>query len=535
MRRLPLLVSAALVAVIGIDNAMAEPTGGPIDLRPVVAAPKKKTVRGIAVPLPRLRPAGTAFIAATTDDIHTGTIRAPSGEATPPLVEEPPQPTDSFVGSFFGSLFGSSDSTEPPPAGPEAAAPVDVPKADALPSAPVRDAGSTHREPVEEPPLAEDGFPPALRPTSPLRLVGQPYELVRTLQSLQDQIAQGSTDALVTQRSLRAEIDEAFAAANPKVWQDHRNAAAAVTYVLSGGSPSILRRLGDLNPPPAIDDRLIDGVLAYIEGKEPDANRLLGDIDVFDLPPSMGAQLALAQSALAVRSDPVKALRLLDTARLLAPGTLVEEAALRRELFVADRIKDDRKIESLARQYLSRFRHSVYAANFRNHFAAAISRMDLAKDTDQARRVGDMLAAMEPPARRQLYLVLAVAAVVKGKTATAMMAAENALSLSGGGSGDEARSRLYRAAAGLADPKSFDAAVADLGGVNRSLLSKSDDAFYEAVAATLEGIGSGTKRPAKAASAPAAQRAEPDTKLSPLLTRAADSIKAADTLLLAAK
>lgn len=534
MRWLPLFVSAALVAAIGVDNAMAESTGGPIDLRPVVAAPKKKTVRRVAVPLPRLRPAGTAVVAAVTDEIHTGTIKAPSGGTKPPVVDEPPEPTDSFVGSFFGSLFGASDSAEPPPARPEAT-PVDVPEADALPAGPAPDADRAQGEPVEEPPLAEDAFPPTLRPSSPLRLVGQPYELVRTLQSLQDQIAQGSTDALVSQRNLRAEIDEAFAAANPKVWQDHRNAAAAVTYVLSGGSPSILRRLGNLNPPPAIDDRLIDGVLAYIEGKEADANRLLGDIDVFDLPPSMGAQLALAQSALAVRSDPVKALRVLDTARLLAPGTLVEEAALRRELFVADRIKDDRKIESLARQYLTRFRHSVYAANFRNHFAAAISRMDLAKDTDQAKRVGDMLAAMEPPARRQLYLVLAVAAVIKGKTATATMAAENALSLSGRGSGDEARSRLYRAAALLAEPGSFDAAVADLGGVNRNLLSKSDDAFYEVVAATLEGIGSGTKPPVKTASAPGAQLDETDTDLTPLFTRAADGIKAADTLLLAAK
>lgn len=535
MSRLPLLVSAALIAVIGIDNAVAESTGGPIDLRPVVAAPKKKTVRRVAVPLPRLRPAGAAIVAAATDDIHTGTIRAPSGEAPPPVVEEPPEPTDSFVGSFFGALFGAPDSAEPLRQMPPAAA-VDVPESEdrAENPAPVSKSAATE-VPAEEPPQTEDAFGPALRPTSPLRLAGQPYELVRTLQSLQDQIAQGSTDALVSQRNLRAEIDEAFAAANPKVWQDHRNAAAAVTYVLSGGSPSILRRLGNLNPPPAIDVRLIDGVLAYIEGKEPDANRLLGDIDVFDLPPSMGAQLALAQSALAVRSDPVKALRLLDTARLLAPGTLVEEAALRRELFVADRIKDDRKIESLARQYLSRFRHSVYAANFRNHFAAAISRMDLAKDTDQAKRVGDMLAAMEPPARRQLYLVLAVAAVIKGKTATATMAAENALSLSGGGSGDEARSRLYRAAASLADPKSFDAAVADLGGVNRSLLSKSDNAFYEAVAATLEGVSSGTKRPAKTTSVPAVQLDETDTELTPLLTRAADGIKAADTLLLAAK
>jgi chemotaxis protein MotC len=367
----------------------------------------------------------------------------------------------------------------------------------------------------------------------------QPYQLLRELQMLQDQIAQGSTKALLDQRALRARMDVELAAADAAAWQDRRNAFAAVTYVLSGGAPAILARLQGLAPAPAVDKRLVDGALAYAEGKEEEAGRALADIDAFDLPPSMGAQVALAQSALAVRSDPEKTLKLLDVARLLAPGTLVEEAALRREIFVADQMKDGDRVVRLARQYLERFRHSVYAGNFRNRFAAAVSHMDLTKSADQARRLDEMLAEIEPAARCQLYLTFALAAVVKGNAAAATLAAERAASLAAPGSPEVMRARLYRAAAGAANPKALDQAVLDLGSVAMDALPPSDRGLYDVVAATIDGVKGGTARPVAAGGRPppktAADLDPADAELKPLFTRAGDSLKAADALLAAAK
>ena len=156
------------------------------------------------------------------------------------------------------------------------------------------------------------------RPSTPP--IAAPYELVRTLQAMQDDMAGGSTAALAAQRTLLQRMEEEFAGADPLVWQDRRNARALVAYTLGGGRPVTLRRLLASETPPDGDAALMRGALAYVEGDEATARKYLTDIDPTSLPASLGGQLALAQAALAVGEDPKKAMLLLDTARLLAPA-----------------------------------------------------------------------------------------------------------------------------------------------------------------------------------------------------------------------
>ncbi len=338
--------------------------------------------------------------------------------------------------------------------------------------------------------MHSDGTDEAALAAVPL-LGTAPFELVRTLQDLQDRMAQGDVQAIAAQRALMIQIDKAFQSADPAVWQDNRNAAAAVTYVLSGGRPEILKVLAGLDPPPAIDRRLLDGVLAYASGKADAATPLLADIDPTGLPASMAGQVAIAQSALAVKSDPAKAMQLLSVARLMAPGTLVEEAAIRRQLLVADRQRSEDTVRSLARQYLDRFRHSVYAGNFRVRFAAALSHMSL--DTEERfAELDDMLAMVEPESRCDLYLTVALASAVSGHATAAKLAAERASGLALAGSVQEARAKLYHAAALAAMPELVSKADTEMKGLDRRLLSASDDAFYDVVRSTLDGVLSGT-------------------------------------------
>ena len=319
-----------------------------------------------------------------------------------------------------------------------------------------------------------------------------PFELVRTLQSLQDRMAQGDVQAIAAQRALMIQIDKVFMGAAPSVWQDNRNAAAAVTYVLSGGPPEILKTLAALDPPPAIDRRLIEGVLDYASGKADAAAPLLADIEPTSLPASMAGQVAIAQSALVVRTDPKKAMQLLAVARLLAPGTLVEEAAIRRQLLVADRQRNEADVRSLARQYLDRFRHSVYAGNFRVRFAAALSHMASLDSEDHFGELDDMLAMVEPESRCDLYLTVALASAVQGRATAARLAAERASGLALAGSVEEARAKLYHAAAVAAMPDLADKGAGEIRSIDRSLLSASDNAFYGTVRATLQGVVTGT-------------------------------------------
>jgi chemotaxis protein MotC len=247
----------------------------------------------------------------------------------------------------------------------------------------------------------------------------------------------------------------------------------------------------------------------------------------------MGGQVALAQSALSVRTDPAKSMKLLDVARLLGTGTLVEEAALRREIFVADQLKQYDKVEVLARQYLERFRHSVYAGNFRNRFAAAVTHMDFVKDADQFKRLDNMVENVEPPARCQIYLTVALASVVRGNGLAARLAAERASALAESGSAEQSRAALYRAAGSAGDSKTFDDAAKALADVRSDQLSPSDQSLQEMVAAVVDGVAAGTKVLPKEQRQLAWTDSAAGDPATPMMKRANDALKVADTLLAA--
>ena len=110
-------------------------------------------------------------------------------------------------------------------------------------------------------------------------------------------------------------------------------------------------------------------------------------IDARTLAPSLGGYIALAQSALAAKEDPRRAMRLLDEARLLAGGTLVEEAALRRTVFLADETSDLSRFVASSSQYLRRYQRSVYAENFRRRFGEAVTRFGVTGDPGQREKL----------------------------------------------------------------------------------------------------------------------------------------------------
>ncbi len=137
---------------------------------------------------------------------------------------------------------------------------------------------------------------------------------------------------------------------------------------------------------------------------------------------------------------------------MLAPGTLVEEGALRRAILIAAQANDLDTFERLTATYLGRFRHSVYAGNFRQRFAAALTRMSFIDNADEFHRLDSVLRPIEPEGRRDILLIIAQGAVVQGKTAAAIMAADRVLKAAPVGSLDSSGQTLYRGAA-MAPPR----------------------------------------------------------------------------------
>jgi chemotaxis protein MotC len=331
---------------------------------------------------------------------------------------------------------------------------------------------------------AEVAPEPAVEDPRPLA-APSPLQMVRTLHLMQDQIAMGSTEAHLGQRGLLGVLDIRFMELAPEAWQSGKNVHAAVLFVLSGGNPGLLRKLLELGSSVvAENDRpLVEGALAYVEGREETAYNALVSLDPRTFPTTMSAQLALVQSALVVRKDPAKSDELLDFVRLQAPGTLFEEAALRRQVFVASQMDRIEKFQSLATDYLRRFRHSVYAGNFRQRLASASTRIDFGQDKSRFDGFVAMMQELEPEARRDLYLLAARASVDQGFTRSARLLAEKAQELVEGDTGSAARARLYRAASMITSPESIKAAAEELRQLDRSLLPASDVALLDSAIA----------------------------------------------------
>ena len=169
-----------------------------------------------------------------------------------------------------------------------------------------------------------------------------------------------------------------------------------------------------------------------------------------------------------------------DDARLLAPGTIVEEAALRRQIALLAAGGNADRYEALATQYLRRFPNSVYAGGFRQQFAVAIAGpYAMRRSPGRLGRLESMLGGVAQSDRREVYLTIAKEAVAKGRMEMAKFAAANAQPLAEAGSADRERARLYEGAA-LIVTEEFDRGVEVLGAVERSKLAETDTALLDA-------------------------------------------------------
>ena len=300
---------------------------------------------------------------------------------------------------------------------------------------------------------------------------GEPYELVRALQAVQDGIAKGDTAAHGSHILLIRQIGEKFLAADPGVWSNPQNGQAVVIYMLSGGAPQIVRKLprDKIN----VDARLFDGALAYVEGHQDEARDLLKDVKPRTIPSGMGGQVALVQGALLARSEASLAIERLDDARLLLPGTLVEEAALRREILLVGQAEDFDKFEFLTLAYIRHYRNSIYSGDFWQRFSMGLTQSSLALDDRRFARVSGLLEQIDRASRLKLYLVIARAALVRGRLTVGRLAGERALTLSADDTADRERAHFLRGASrALTDE--YDGGLAELKALDRSKLAERD-------------------------------------------------------------
>jgi chemotaxis protein MotC len=361
--------------------------------------------------------------------------------------------------------------------------------------------------------------PPAIPNLTPEEAAKQPFGLVRTLQSVQDQIAQGSASAHELQKRFLSELNVEMRKMPSEVWDDPRNARAAVVFVLIGGDPRLANDLLSRTPLPPVDERLLKGALAFGEGRTQDAIQFLEDIDVRSLEPGLAGLVALIQGTLVGKKEAKKAIALFDDARLLSPGTLVEESALRQEILLVAREGDFEKFDKLASQYSRRFGKSIYARNFRRQFFAGVARQDFKGTSEWISRTEAELMKLPQGERGGAYLSIAEEATLAGNVAIASFAAGKGAEFAREGSAEKERARLYEGAARLVTDD-YEGGLKTLNGVAKHKLRHADKEIHEAALSLAGQLRKWPEAPEESSEA-----------IPPGVARAQDLISKVDTLL----
>ncbi|RUW07611.1 chemotaxis protein MotC, partial [Mesorhizobium sp. M1A.F.Ca.IN.020.03.1.1] len=149
----------------------------------------------------------------------------------------------------------------------------------------------------------------------------QPYQLVRSLQLVQDRIAGGDHAALPMQAKLLEMTDARLRAADAGDFKDPKNFRALLVYGMSGGNPVTVEAAASRAATDPQSLAIAKGVVAYLNGRPAAAIEILKPIDPMSVPADLGAFLALVKGSLLATDEPATALTLLDEARLLSPGT----------------------------------------------------------------------------------------------------------------------------------------------------------------------------------------------------------------------
>jgi chemotaxis protein MotC len=323
---------------------------------------------------------------------------------------------------------------------------------------------------VAAPPSAADG---GGGERSPVDAARQPFHAVRTLGALQERIAHGDEAAFAMQREVVQEIADELKAFPPAVWREPRNRLALIKYALSGGDPELLRAVFSRKLFIETELPLAEGALAYAEGQRSLALRHLEKVDVYTLPPSLAGHVALVKAIVIANTDLPRVIRLADEARLLSPGTLVEETALRLAMEGAIARSDRPKFETLASRYFRRFPRSPYLGAVIRPVATAMVENDYGEKPEGARWVRGVVYFLDPQKLVQFYAALAEIGLRSGKLATTVNAARMAHKYARDGSPEQAWTRAYEGAAlvvGLAPEEGLTLLnAAETAGVSKSI------------------------------------------------------------------
>lgn len=313
-----------------------------------------------------------------------------------------------------------------------------------------------------------------------------PAKILRSLQFVQDSVVMGDHSARDMQKFLLSAFDTTLRTSDMSVFSDTKNADAALIYIMSGGNPATLNYLVAKDVQGYFDSRVVNVLQKYLSGRGGLVDKVVSDLIPEYRNNRLGPYLMLIAGNIAYTKDPAAALPFFDDARLSAPGTIIEEAALRRSIMATMQLKQPEKGMVYARKYAVRFLHSPYASQFADLFVSlAIDSFGPVTTTD----IGEIAELMDAERAQEIYLRIARQASLQGKMELAQFAAEKANGIAED-TGDTTREPLSKLYSGLSDISGQDVLSAQekLESIPESELSPRDLALRNAAKTIAEQI-----------------------------------------------
>ncbi len=222
-----------------------------------------------------------------------------------------------------------------------------------------------------------------------------PDVLLKSLLRVQDRIAAGDRSAIPLQGHLQKLLNASIA---ENELSEPNIRAVVILSVIGGGSPIVSGALREIAQVGTVAD-LVLALDHYQSGRRNQALEKFSRVNADELDTRIAPFVAFAQGNLNASVNPKKATGFFNRSRLLAPGTLLEEASLRKLMGLYIATQNPTQFIAVARQYTRRFIESPYRSQFLTALMSGIGSMRRSITFDQI----DELAGLMPPSFAASY------------------------------------------------------------------------------------------------------------------------------------
>ena len=231
------------------------------------------------------------------------------------------------------------------------------------------------------------------------------------LHNVQDDLAHGDASVVVFQSELVARLKAGLAGIPDFEASSEDYLETVFEFALSGGDPQATQELLDRTPPAEELVHLYDAVKLYVEGNMAGSAKAFDEAKFDQVDLRLLPYLELAKGTANLEMGVDKAKSSFENVLLLAPGTLLEEVALRRLIAISVNLKDRDLFLRCAHFYLRRYSQSPF---FREFVRALVLGTETVKSVVEFEALARKVEALPDAQRRPVFMAIVSKLVRQG-------------------------------------------------------------------------------------------------------------------------